>query len=629
MGINSSSHKSPVVTAPEVQPKAALAEVLLADKTENIAAAAFTCKDVPIENHRPLKVRVIGAGYSGVYMGIRIPQRLRNIDLKIYEKNEGIGGTWWENRYPGCACDIPCKQSQRVLGLAILKTHSYQYTFAPNKNWSGFYAPSKEICEYIQSVADKFGATRFIHLRHKVISAVWSETAKTWVITVEKTDTGDIITEEADIVVAARGNLNDIAWPVIPGLETFKGKRMHSAAWDADYDFKGKKIGVIGGGSSSIQIVPELQKVEGAQLSCFVRSKVWISNRFGDEIMQQLGWDPSETEFSPERLQEFASDDAAYTKFRKRVEHDGNMVHNSTIKDSDMQTLFVRMFAKITQERLASRPDLLESFSPPFGVGCRRLTPGPGYLEALVQPNVDFITQSIASINETGLKLAGTDGRQIDVDVLVCATGFQTTSVPPFPVVGRGGETLEKKFAPFPATYISLAVDDFPNYFMMLGPNSAVGAGSLTCLLEAEGDYIVKCIRKLQKEDYATMVPKRARVQDFSDYVGKYFRKTVYMDDCKSWYKAGGGNADRISALWPGSILHAMETFRAPRWEDFEFEGLHENRMRWLGNGWSVCVMEHEEEGDPTWYLNAEEVDVPPEGQPELDPKVKARPWSH
>ncbi|GKU08522.1 monooxygenase [Fusarium langsethiae] len=174
-----------------------------------------------------------------------------------------------------------------------------------------------------------------------------------------------------------------------------------------------------------------------------------------------------------------------------------------------------------------------------------------------------------------------------------------------------------------------MAVDDFPNYFMMLGPNSAVGAGSLTCLIEAEGDYIIKCIRKLQKEDYVTMAPKSARVNDFSDYIGEYFKKTVYMDSCKSWYKIGGGYGDKISALWPGSVMHALEALRAPRWEDFDFEGLHENRFGWLGNGWSVCVMEEEEQGDPSWYVNPDIVDVPPEGKPETDAKLMARPFSH
>ncbi|RKL08231.1 hypothetical protein BFJ68_g9578 [Fusarium oxysporum] len=578
MGINSSNpaHDPAIVLPQTMDNRPVLDQKSITDKVgggstahANAAHETFTCKDAPVENQRPLKVRVIGAGYSGVYLGIRIPQRLRNIDLKIYEKNEGVGGTWWENRYPGCACDIP--------------SHSYQYTFAPNKAWH---------------------------------------------VTVE-TNAGESFAEEVDVVVAARGNLNTISWPDIPGFDTFKGKKMHSAAWDQEYDFKNKNIGVIGGGSSSIQIVPELQKVEGAKLSCFVRSKVWISNRFGDVTMKQLGWDPSDIEFSADRLAEFVKSDDEYLCFRKRIEDDGNLVHLSTLRGSEMQKEFVSVFSKITNDVLGSRPDLLESFSPTFGVGCRRLTPGPGYLEALSQPNVNFITQGIESINETGLKLSGPEGRQIDVDVLVCATGFQTNYTPPFPVIGKQGVTLKDKFNPFPATYLTMAVDGFPNYFMMLGPNSAIGAGSLTCLLEAEGDYIVKCIRKLQKEDYVTMTPKSSRVQDFADYIGEYFKKTVYMDDCKSWYKIGGGYGDKISALWPGSVMHALETLRAPRWEDFEFEEIHENRLRWLGNGWSMCVMEEEEQGDPSWYVNPDIVDVPPEGKPERDPKYLARPFSY
>lgn len=464
-----------------------------------------------------------------------------------------------------------------------------------------------------------------------------------------QTNTGESFTEEVDIVIAARGNLNNIAWPDIVGLETFKGKKMHSTAWDQEYDFKNKKIAVIGGGSSSIQIVPELQKVEGAKLSCFVRSKVWISNRFGDQTMTELGWDPSDTKcewflevnlrkgqlnanmeiVSADRLEEFAKNDGEYLSFRERIEDDGNLVHLSSIQGSEMQNRFVSLFSKITNDCLSSRSDLLESFSPSFGVGCCRLTPGPSYLEALVQPKVDFITQRIRSINETGLMLGGPDGRQVDLDVLVCATGFHTNYAPPFPVVGKNGMTLEKKFDPFPATYLTLAVSDFPNYFMMLWPNSAIGAGSLTCLLEAEGDYIVKCIRKLQKEDYVAIVPKAARVNDFAEYIGEYFKKTFYMDDCKSWYKIGGRHGDKISALWPGSVMHALETLRAPRWEDFDFEELHENRLRWLGNGWSVCVMKDEEQGDPSWYINPDVVDVPPVGKPERDPMLLARPFSY
>lgn len=289
-----------------------------------------------------------------------------------------------------------------------------------------------------------------------------------------------------------------------------------------------------------------------------------------------------------------------------------------------MQAGFVDVFSKVTAETLAARPDLLAHFSPEFGVGCRRVTPGPGYLEALCEDNVELITDEIQCVNEAGLIVA--NGRRVDVDVLVCATGFNTSAIPPFPVTGKHSKTLAHKFKPFPQTYLSVAVDDFPNYFIMLGPNSGIGAGSLNPILEAEGDYIIKCIRKLQKEDYLTMTPKRARVEDFSDYVGEYFKRTVYMGNCKSWYKTGDGNGDRISALWPGSLAHLMETLRAPRWEDFEFESKASNRLRWLGNGFSVCLTGG---GDSSFYLNPDYVDVPPVARPEEDARYEVRPFSH
>ncbi|EHL02898.1 putative sterigmatocystin biosynthesis monooxygenase stcW [Glarea lozoyensis 74030] len=232
-------------------------------------------KDASIENLRPVSVIVIGAGFSGIYCGVRIPERLRNVNLKIYEKNAGVGGTWYENRYPGCACDIP--------------SHSYQYTFAPNPNWSSFYAPAPEIRQYLEDVVKRFSVDRFIKCLHKVVGAQWDDKKAKWEVRVENLETREIFTDEADVVISARGTLNDISWPKIEGLSDIKIPVMHSAAWDKNYDFKNKRIGVIGGGSSAIQIIPSLQKVPGTQLSCFIRSKTWISRPFGDVAMEKLG----------------------------------------------------------------------------------------------------------------------------------------------------------------------------------------------------------------------------------------------------------------------------------------------------------------------------------------------------
>jgi hypothetical protein len=276
------------------------------------------------------------------------------------------------------------------------------------------------------------------------------------------------------------------------------------------------------------------------------------------------------------------------------------------------------------RERLKKKPEIADFILPSFAVGCRRLTPGPGYLEALVEDNVDFISDPISEIVPEGIVLE--TGRKIEIDVLVCATGFNASSPPPFEVYGKNGKSLQERFTPHRETYLTMTVDGFPNFFMMLGPNSAIGSGSLTMMIETEGDYIIKCIRKLQKEDYISMMPKPERVKDFMDYTNEYFKNTVYMDECNSWYRSDGGKGDRITGLWPGSTLHCLEALRAPRWEDFDFETKDENRLRWLGNGWSVTQLDG---GDPAWYLEPSLQNVPVAGKPEDDEEFKRRPFSH
>lgn len=529
----------------------------------------------------------------------------------MYEKNEGIGGVWWLNKYPGVACDIP--------------SHSYQYTFAPNPHWSSLYAPGPEIQKYLQGVAEKFGATRFIKTQHQVVRCVWNAETKKWIVRVQKTDSGDVFEEEVDVVLAARGQLNDVSWPEVHGLDKYRGKLLHSAEWDEGYDFRNKRVGVIGNGSSSIQIVPRLQPLEGIKLSVFMRSPTWISGAFGDAAMISLGLDPNNTSFTPEQREAMANDAEGYLRMRKAIEDSGNRIHDSSIPDTELQQKLINEFTQSMHEKLSKKPELRSAIIPTFAPGCRRLTPGKGYLEALCQDHVDVVTDSIAEITETGIKLI--NGREVEVDALVCATGFRTSAPPNFEVVGKGGLTLAQRWTPHPESYMSIMVDGFPNYLMMFGPNSAVGFGSLTTILESECDYCVKVLRKLQKEDYATIEPKQERVRDFQQHVGAYFEKTVYLDKCKSWYRSEGGRGNWIIGLWPGSTLHALDTWKSPRWEDFNYESVDHtgNALRWLGNGWSVT----QSAGDLSWYLNPDEVDWPAEGKPEEGARFKARPWSH
>lgn len=412
-------------------------------------------------------------------------------------------------------------------------------------------------------------------------------------------------------------------------------------------DFKNKRIGIIGGGSSAIQIIPRLQRESGAQLSCFIRSKTWISRPFGDMAMKSLGLDGIKCRMldvrashrcvnsqvvTPEQKIRFLNDPEYYLRFRMIIERDSNSVHALTLKDSSMQNLARRDFTALMQEKLGKKPHILESLLPSFSVGCRRLTPGSGYLEALAEDNVSFINTRISEARSRSVLLE--NGEEKELDVLICATGFQASAPPPFPVIGRNGQTMKQKFDPYAETYLSLATDGFPNYFMILGPNAAIGTGTLTTMIEMTGDYIVRCIRKLQKENIKSMEAQERRVKDFSDFIDNYFKKTVYMDSCSSWYKSKGGKGDRITGLWPGSALHAMECLRSPRWEDFDYvyeseDGEGEcNRLGWLGNGWSIAQIDHEE-GEIAHFLLPEEADIPAEPFPEETGVFRRRPFSY
>ena len=573
----------------------------------------FSISEAPIENPRKIKIIIIGAGASGIYCGIRIPERLRNVDLVIYDKNSGMGGTWHENKYPGCACDIP--------------SPSYTYSFESNTQWSALYASSAEIEAYFVRTAKKYSVDRFVKLRHQVEECRWDATEGKWHVRVKDLVNDRSFQDTADILVSARGGLNNISWPEIPGLEKFGGKLMHSAMWDRNYDCSNKKIGVIGNGSSGIQIVPNIQKLPGVQLTTFARSPTWISPSFGTpSLWTKVGING--TEINEQTRAKFANDPEYYHKWRLEVEEDQVMVHDATLLGTPMQVEGKKLFEENMRTKLASKPQILETLLPQFPPGCRRLTPGPGYLESLTKDNVSFVKDDITAIEPTGVRTA--DGKLHEVDLLICATGFNTSFQPPFGVSGRNGKSLKDHWQEYPRSYLSCATDEFPNAFFMLGPNAAIGAGSLILMMEATGDYIVKCARKLQKENIKSMTVRTERVDDFVEYAEEYFKRTVYATQCKSWYKNKSG---KVSGLWPGSTLQYLEAVRSPRWEDFEYEyptddngaGTSRNQLAWLGNGWSINMLENH---DLAWFLYPEFLDVPAQ-PPEATEHYKKRMFSH
>ncbi|KAK5054942.1 hypothetical protein LTR69_008510 [Exophiala sideris] len=562
-------------------------------------------EDRSVDQPRSLRVVVIGAGISGILASIRFPQRIPGVQLAVYEKNADVGGTWLENRYPGCACDIPA--------------HTYQATFEPNPDWSRFYASAEEIHRYWKRLASKYGATKYIHLKQEVVEARWDEGSAKWTIRILDLTSDVVYSDTCDVLISGTGALNNWKWPSVPGLQDFQGKLLHSASWDEKWDWQDKAVAVIGNGSSGIQIVPAMLP-DAKRIDHYVRGRTWLSPTFARAKVDELGQGLDNFSFSPELIQAFKKDSRVYQKFRKAlhalteilvsvvkdIERELQSNHKVVIKGSADQLIALEIFTENMRRRLSQKPELLDLLLPAFPPACRRLTPGPGYLEALASPKTELITQAVSKVDKTGITT--TDGRHRQVDAIVCATGFDTSFSPRFPIYGKDGVSLAEKWKSFPSTYIAVATAGFPNYFISLGPNAALGTGNLLLLIERQLDYFTTCVAKMQTDNIRTMVPLEQAVETFRQYCARYFERTVYTSQCKSWYK-GGKEDGPISALWPGSSLHASKIYANPRWEDYEYEYIHDNPLGWLGDGWTQAEKDGSISVD---YLDDDRVDFPP-----------------
>ena len=309
------------------------------------------------------------------------------------------------------------------------------------------------------------------------------------------------------------------------------------------------------------------------------------------------------------------------------------------MRGSKEQAGAVEAFTQHMRTKLAKKPSVMDQMLPSFPPACRRLTPGPGYLEALSADNVDVISDPIDRIVTDGVVTS--DGRHRPVDAIACATGFDATFTGRFPIIGENGVLLSEKWKHTPTTYLSLATDGFPNYFIYLGPASGLGTGNLLVLLEKMAEYFIDCVAKMQRDNIRAMKVKKSAVKRFVAHSDRYFQQTVFSMRCRSWYK-GGSEDGRVNALWPGkaspspgqdqtypiqvpsrrkrcsslncscltgSSLHALQALQRPRWEDYSYEYVHENPMGWLGDGWTANERNHCINVD---YLDYENIDFPP-----------------
>ncbi|KAJ3949097.1 uncharacterized protein N0V96_000209 [Colletotrichum fioriniae] len=438
-------------------------------------------------------------------------QKLTNFEHIVYEKNPEVGGTWYENRYPGCKCDIP--------------SHNYQFSWKPNKEWSNFLSPAEEIQAYL---------CRF-----------------NW------------------------------KWPDIPGLHDFSGSLLHSADWDENFDWKGKRVAVIGNGSSGVQIVPAVQKGKAKQ------------------TMERIELDDDEN-FTPAQIEKFKADPVLYKSFVKAIEEQVNNNFFLVLKDSETHRQVTQGVTQYMQSALNNEQRLIDILIPKFPISCRRMTPGVGYLESLTKPNARVISGGIARIVSDGLITES--GEHIAVDAIVCATGFDVSFCPRFPIIGRQSTNLQDIWVKdIPKAYMSCAVPEIPNYFVFLGPNAPIGHGSVFTITELLAKYIAGIIKKCQTEGIKSISPSLDAVNELHEHTQAFMPRTAWAGSCRSWFK-GGAVDGPVTALHPGSrihFFHMLENFRGEDW-DYVYEKKG-NRFAYLGNGLSTKELDG---SDSTWYLN-------------------------
>ncbi|KAJ5781044.1 hypothetical protein N7457_006204 [Penicillium paradoxum] len=541
----------------------------------------YVVADEYIGEAKPIKIIVIGAGISGIAFAYKV-KALQNVEYVIYEKNAEVGGTWLESRYPGCSCDIPA--------------HSYSYPWVSNPNWSQVYAGAEEIWDFYRERAKEYGVYEKAKFEHQVVGAGWSEVDGKWTVQVKDLKTGEVKTDSGEVLINCGGALNNWKWPEIPGLHSFGGNLVHTARWPQDLDLTGKRVGVIGAGSSAIQVIPTVQPIVKS-LTSFIRSPTWVAPQF----LGQLAKDGRGTKYTEEQKAEFRQSSETLLNYRREIDHALNSRFPNFYTGSEQQKMAREAVEKGMREKLAGmEPKLRESLIPDFDVGCRRVTPGEGYLEALQADNVQVVRDSIQSISKEGVVTS--DGTTHSLDVIVAATGYDTTYVPPFPLIGRNGVNLRERWSKTGAdAYFTCAVPDMPNYFMVVGPNSPISNGSLMPAIETQLEFALSFAKKIQSQGVKSVVVSAQATADFIEHKDAVMKNLTFSGSCNSWYK-GGTSDGKIVGVWPGSLNHFMECLKEPRLQDFEFSYRTPNRFAFVGKGLSLREKRKEPLG---WYIRS------------------------
>lgn len=476
------------------------------------------------------EVVILGAGMSGLCLGVQLKAAGQH-DFVILEKSEGLGGTWWDNRYPGAHVDVPAPL--------------YSFSFAPNPNWKRRFAAAPEIQAYMNGCAERHGLQPHLHFGTTVAEAQFDEARGRWAIR-----TADGRRFDARFFVCSTGPLSQPRWPAIAGLDSFRGDKLHSARWDASVPLQGRRVAVIGTGSTASQLVPPLAE-QATRLHVFQRTANWVMPRLDRPYHRLDRW-----------LAHVPPYAWAVRTFWYGLLELGRRGFDEGTFGRRMMMRTVKHHLRVQVPDAALRAQLV----PGYPLGCKRIIYSNDFYPALGRPNVELVTSGIEAITPNGIVTQ--DGQRREIDVLVCATGFDTAHMlSSLAIRGVGGRALSEAWAAGPEAYRGVTVAGFPNLFLTLGPNTGTGHTSTLLYIEPQVQFILRAMRRVREQGVQAIgvrddvfVAHNAALQGRLD--------GSVWSHCRSWYRMDNG---KIVALWPGFTREYVRGLERPDWADYQF----------------------------------------------------------
>ncbi|HEV7251491.1 MAG TPA: NAD(P)/FAD-dependent oxidoreductase [Mesorhizobium sp.] len=475
------------------------------------------------------EVAIVGAGAAGICLGAKLSSA--GVPFIVLEKAEALGGTWRENVYPGSGCDVV--------------SHLYSFSFAQKPDWTRRFAKQAEIQDYLQACAERFGVAEKIVFRANVTAARFDEGSREWMIEIAGGGT-----LRAKVLVTAVGQLNKPFTPSLPGLASFGGPAFHSAEWDRSAALQGKTVAVIGSGASAVQFVPEIAPTV-ERLTLFQRSPNWVIPKPDREIASLEAWIYRRLPFALRmlRLRDYWSLERSWSAF---------------VQNTRYGRYWEEMSRKALEEAV-SDPELRRALTPDYPAGCKRILLSNDWFRTLARENVRVVPRQAVSIEPSGVIDAA--GQRHQADVLIFATGFDAQNfLPGIEITGRAGRSLREYWKPRPRAHRGMGVPGFPNLFMLYGPNTNLGHGSILFMLECQADYILRCLRLMRGRRLATLEPKESEAADYDAALQREMKRTVWVAGCSSWYKSPDGT---VLNNWSSHTVKYWWQTRRPRLAEY------------------------------------------------------------